>query len=191
MGSALAFGLAFLGLLGVTTAWRLGFFTSRFQANALERYAKATGRRVTGDRTGFTAVVDGLPISVRMVVTPGPGVPTTTWRVSAVAIDPVQGHLSVHPKRKDAAVELRIGNVDFDTSFHVTGTSREVACRVLDDEIVRGTLFAFGPHGALSYEDGEATLEWESHEPMAPDEIEAAIAAVHAVCRRRRRLPGS
>ena len=181
----LAFGIAIFALLGLMTAWRFGLFTRRFQSNALERFAADAGHRMSADRNGFSAVVEGLPILVRMAATPGHGAPRTTWTVSASAVEPVQGRLSVRPKHEDEPVGLRVGDLDFDTCFYVEGTSRDVVCRVLDD-VTRRALFSFGPRGQSSYDHGAATMEWETHEPMTPDEIKLGIAVVHALCRSRR-----
>jgi hypothetical protein len=159
----LALGILAFVVIGVMTAWRFGLFTTRYQSNALERFASAAGYRMTEDRTGITAIVDGLPIAVRMVVTPSDGAPTTTWTVSAPAADGVQGRVSLRPEHEDEAAGLRLGDVDFDTCFYVEGTSRGLASAILDDA-VRRALFAFGPRGTSSYDHGAATLEWESHE---------------------------
>lgn len=184
----LAVGVLFFGLLALTTLWRFGFFTSRYQKSEVEQIAAARGYQVDDDRSGFTAVVEGVTIHGRMVVTPGHRSPATTWTLTASAIKPVEGDLTIRPKHEDEPAGLRVGDALFDTCFHVAGTSRVVACHVLGDE-VRRALVAFGPYGESAYKDGLVTLTWESHEPVSEEEMSLAVDVLSAYCGQHEQSP--
>jgi hypothetical protein len=178
----LLFGALVIGLVGLVVALRFGAVGTRALRRKVERFAAARRFVLNGDRTGFEAVLDGVRLKARMVVTPSHGGRTMTWIVEGQAPQVGAGVLSLRPKHEDAPVGLRTGHFDCDERFLVEGTSLRVAIQLLNDE-ARRALIAFGPRGESFYENGAFRFEWEAPEPAPFEDIDRAVAIVVAICR--------
>jgi len=178
----LVLGAFVLGLVGLVVAARFGLLGTRAWRDDLARLAADRGFVLNGDGTGFEAVLEGIRVSARSVITPGHLSPSLTWLVEASARRPVAGVLTWSPKHEDSPGDLRVGHLDFDVRFLVEGTSRRVAVDVLSQE-ARAALIAFGPRGESSYEDGKFRFKWEASEMLPVEDIDRALAIALAICR--------
>lgn len=165
-------------------AWRFGAFSKNRTWSVLERLAEERGYVMAEDRSGLTAVVDGVTIDVRVGMSPTASGPLATCSLRAMACEPITGRLNLRPKHEDEPALVRTGDLDFDTCFRIDASARALACELLDED-ARAALFAFGPRGECSYVDGAATFRWELRDFVAGEDIDRAIAIVHCLCRAR------
>jgi hypothetical protein len=167
-----------------SAASRWGLFGKAHVARGLEGIARKQGYVLNDAGDGLTAEVDGVAIEVSVRIVPSHGGPLTVCTLHGNAREPARGRIAMHPKHEDQAPLMRIGHVDLDTCFRIDASSRDLAYDLFDDES-RQALLAFGPRGALLYVDGAVSFEWELHDFVSAEDIDAAVRLVHALCRAR------
>jgi hypothetical protein len=168
-------GLVLALLFGFFALVRFGFFVSRYQHNALRDWASA--RQYEQDANGtIRTYVNERRFDISFFAIPGHS-HKTEWKVRSAEERSVGGMFAVRPKHESEPADLRTGDLLFDSCFLVSGVSRSVAARVLDDA-VRKSLIQFGPRGAFEYDDGALTFAWETVEPFEPADVELALNIV-------------